>query len=152
MSDEVRRSIILIFFLLCANITFAQSTQKAENDYTLRRIDSLIQVSTYLLQNIEINQSLKQRFKLYPTENIYTFLQLDTKTGKIDQVQWSLDRDQEGSIPINDTDLSYGYGSGVFELYPTQNMYQFILLDKTDGRKWHVQWGIGSEKRWIRPM
>ena len=28
-------------------------------------------------------------------------------------------------------------------------MYQFILLDKTDGRTWHVQWGEKAE-RWIR--
>lgn len=30
------------------------------------------------------------RFKLYSTDNIYTFLKLDTATGKIDQLQWSL--------------------------------------------------------------
>lgn len=82
----------------------------------------------------------------------YTFLQLDTKTGRIRQVQWSLESEKEGSVVINDSDLSFGigYGSGSFELYPTENMYQFILIDKTDGRKWHVQWGMEEEKRWIR--
>lgn len=90
---------------------------------------------------------------MYQTENLYTLLQLDTKTGKIEQVQWSLDSDKEGTFTINDEDLNwgFGYGSGTFELYPTKNMYQFILIDKTDGRKWHVQWGTGGEKsRWIR--
>lgn len=38
----------------------------------------------------------------------------------------------------------------LFELYPTQNMYQFLLLDKTNGRAWHVQWGMEDTKRWIR--
>lgn len=97
---------------------------------------------------------MKNRYKLYQTENIYTFLQLDTKTGQIKQVQWSLDSGKEGSVTINDDDLSfgYGYGSGSFELYPTKNMYQFILLDKTDGRKWHVQWGMEYGNRWIRRM
>lgn len=96
--------------------------------------------------------SLKERYKLYQTENIYTFLQLDTKTGMIEQVQWSLDSDNEGSVTINSDDLTYGfgYGSGSFELYPTKNMYQFILIDKTCGKKWHVQWGMESSKRWIR--
>ena len=79
-------------------------------------------------------------------------MQLDTKTGQIEQVQWSLDEDNVGSVTINSVDLSYGfgYGSGTFELYPTQNIYQFILIDKTDGRKWHVQWGMSDNKRWIR--
>ena len=84
---------------------------------------------------------------------MYTLLELDTKTGKIKQVQWSLDSDSEGTFTINNDDLSYGYGygSGSFELYPTKNMYQFVLIDKTDGRKWHVQWGTGGDKsRWIR--
>ena len=42
------------------------------------------------------------------------------------------------------------HGPGVFELYPTKNMYQFILLDKANGRTWHVQWGLEDEHRWIR--
>lgn len=118
----------------------------------LARIDTLMAINNELLTHLEINTSLKGRYKLYPTENIYTLLQLDTKTGKIEQVQWSLDDDNEGSVTINSDDLSYGfgYGSGTFELYPTQNMYQFILIDKTDGRKWHVQWGMSDNKRWIR--
>ena len=56
------------------------------------------------------------------------------------------------TVTINSQDLRSdgGYGSGCFELYPTKNMYQFILIDKTDGRTWHVQWGTELSKRWIR--
>jgi hypothetical protein len=138
-------------------IGFAQTKQSkatplAKKDSTLIRIDSLIQATNAWLEKIEITNSLKQRYRLYQTDNIYTLLQLDTKTGKIEQVQWSLDSDNEGSVTINDEDLTfgYGYGAGSFELYPTKNMYQFILLDKTSGRKWHIQWGIEATKRWIR--
>lgn len=113
----------------------------------LSRIDTLMAINNELLS---INMALKNRYKLYQTENIYTLLELDTKTGQIQQIQWSLDPDNEGTMVINDDDLSWGYGSGVFELYPTQNMYQFILLDKTNGRKWHVQWGMSQSNRWIR--
>lgn len=118
----------------------------------LEKIDSLLQVTNARLEILEINTSLKNRYKLYPTENIYTFLELDTKTGIIRQVQWSLDDDKEGSVSINSTDLTLGlgFGSNSFELYPTKNMYQFILIDKTDGRKWHVQWGMEDGKRWIK--
>lgn len=96
------------------------------------------------------------RYKLYPTDNIYTFLQLDTRTGKIKQVQWSLKENEEGAIILNDVDLTYGIAVGKnldrFELYPTKNMYQFILLDKATGDKWHIQWGFEDGKRWIRPI
>ena len=121
-------------------------------DSLLTQMEYLMRVNNTLLEQLEINSSLKGRFKLYQTENIYTFLQLDTKTGRIEQLQWSLDDDKEGSITINDNDFSYGigHGSGSFELYPTHNMYQFILIDKTDGRKWHVQWGMTKKSRWIR--
>lgn len=132
--------------------TSREQSQKINN--LLSKIDTLLTINNMLLEHLEINTSLKGRYKLYQTDNIYTLLQLDTKTGKIEQVQWSLESANEGSLSINDNDLSYGegYGSGSFELYPTKNMYQFILIDKTDGRKWHVQWGIGENKRWIRRM
>ena len=128
------------------------STMISSEGSTISRIDSLLQETNAWLEHIELNLSLKQRYKLYPTENMYNFLKLDTKTGKIEQVQWSLDRDEEFISVINNDDLTYGYGygSGSFELYPTQNMYQFLLIDKTSGRAWHVQWGFSSSKRWIR--
>lgn len=117
------------------------------------KLDSLLEDHSDLLDAINVNTSLKNRFKLYPTENIYTFLELDTKTGRIWQMQWSMDSGNEGCIPIVDYDLiseEDSYGSNVFELYPTKNMYQFILIDKTSGRAWHVQWGMEYGNRWIR--
>lgn len=118
----------------------------------MSRIDSLLMMNNSILEYIELDLSLKNRYKLYPTENIYNLLRLDTKTGRITQVQWSLKDSEEFMVTINDEDLSsfYGYGSGTFELYPTKNIYQFILLDKTDGRTWHVQWDTESKKRWIQ--
>lgn len=149
----MKKVLFIVGIMLSVTFAFTQTNQKTVcNDSILIKIDSLIQENNEWLENIEIDLSLKQRYKLYPTENIYTFLQLDTKTGRIEQVQWSLDSDNEGTFTINGEDLTYGfgYGSGSFELYPTKNMYQFLLLDKTSGRKWHVQWGIGDSKRWIR--
>lgn len=127
---------------------------KIKVDSLLKRMDTLVEMNYILLSQIKKNATEKERFKMYMTENVYTLLQLDTKTGKIDQVQWSLEEKNEGIFTINSEDLSFGFGysSGSFELYPTNNMYQFILLDKTDGRKWHVQWGIGKNKRWIRRL
>lgn len=154
-----------LFFLLILSIPFLGMAQKVgkkqestsssqgKNIYALlSKIDTLLTINNMLLEQIEIDSSLKGRFKLYKTENMFNFLELDTKTGKIKQVQWSLDEKNEGSSVINNVDLSWGtgYGSGSFELYPTSNIFQFILIDKTNGRKWHVQWGIENVKRWIR--
>lgn len=127
---------------------------KIKVDSLLGNVNTLLEINNILLTKIKKDSEEKERFKLYKTENIYTFLQLDTKTGKIEQIQWSLEEKNEGSFKINGEDLSFGFGysSGSFELYSTDNMYQFILLDKTDGRKWHVQWGIGNNKRWIRSI
>lgn len=129
-----------------------KENQSTKIDSLLNDIDSLLTINNELLDQIEIDLSVKGRYKLYQTDNIYTLLRLDTRTGRIDQLQWSLDSSNEGSVTINDVDFTYGkgYGSGTFELYPTKNMYQFILIDKINGRTWHVQWGMEAAKRWIR--
>ena len=157
----MRRAVFFLLLISTININ-AQTAKTNSNarsvkyeqkvDSLLSQIDTLLMINNQLLEHLEINSSLKGRYKLYQTENIYTLLQLATKTGMIEQVQWSLDSDNEGSVSINSDDLTYGlgYGSGSFELYPTKNMYQFILINKTTGQKWHVQWGMESSKRWIR--
>ena len=134
----MKKVLFTVSIMLGVTSVFAQTKQKTVlNDSTLVRIDSLLRVNNAWLEHIELDLSLKQRYKLYQTDNIYTFLQLDTKTGMIEQVQWSLDSDNEGSVSINIENLTYGLGcgSGSFELYPTKNMYQYLLLDKTTGRK-----------------
>lgn len=40
---------------------------------------------------------------------------------------------------------------GRFNLYSTQNMWTFILLDQVDGRTWQVQWST-SGKEGIVPI
>ena len=143
------RKISILFSLLFISISaLAQnqtnsSSNKTANDSTLIKIQALVEDIDFRIHGLD-------RYKLYPIENIYNFLQLDTMTGKIEIVQWSLEDDKEGSATLNDEDLSLGTGCGTFELYPTQNMYQFLLLDKVTGRRWHVQWGFESSKRWIK--
>lgn len=141
------RSIILLFALSCAFSSIAQNeaSSKFNNDSVSSYIATLVEDIDMRL----LTEATRDRYKFYPTENIYNFLKLDTHTGRIEQVQWSLDTNKEGSVSINNEDLSWMSGS-LFELYPTQNMYQFLLLDKTNGRAWHVQWGMEDTKRWIR--
>ena len=39
--------------------------------------------------------------------------------------------------------------NGRFTLYPTSNMYNFILLDQIDGRMWQVQWSMKEDSRFV---
>ena len=139
----MKKYVLFIMSIIIAINGCSQTTKNDVCDSTLTSISKQLEV-------IEFRINGMNRFKLYPTENIYTFLKLDTATGKIDQLQWSLESDNEGSVPINSDDLSLDSGCGTFELYPTMNMYQFILLDKVNGRQWHIQWGMESSQRWIR--
>lgn len=116
-------------------------------DSILMEISHDVDRIAYQLRYMDENRG---RYKIYKTDNIYNMLKLDTATGWIEQVQWSLDSNKEFSIALNPQILSYKGKIGTFELFPTNNIYQFILLDTTDGRVWHVQWGTESEKRWIR--
>lgn len=155
------KTVLLFMTVFCLSVGFAQTNTDSKGyvlldeekcDSILSLLETVISVNYDILNQSKDQQLQNNRYKLYSTENIYTLIQLDTKTGRMEQVQWSLDSETEGTFTINDFDLSNRYGSipSCFELYPTKNMYQFILMDITDGRKWHVQWGIGEKKRWIR--
>ena len=90
-------------------------------------------------------------FLLYPTTNIYTFLKLDTRNGKIWQVQYSMD-ENEFETTLNTEELAINGKPGQFALYPTTNNWTFILLDTVTGKVWHVQWSQEPSKRGILPI
>lgn len=90
------------------------------------------------------------RYKMYPTENINILLKLDTATGKVWMVQYGTG-DKEGlSVPIDDSSLLNNWATpqaGRFEMYPTHNMYNFILLDTQLGDTYQVQWHTKENSR-----
>lgn len=90
-------------------------------------------------------------YLLYPTSNIYTFLKLDTRNGKIWLVQYSLD-ENEFELVLNSRELVSEGKPGQFALYPTTNIWTFLLLDTINGDVWHVQWSQDADKRWIIPI
>ena len=87
-------------------------------------------------------------YKLFPTDNMWIFLKLDTRQGLVRMVQYSLDADKRVEVPINYTPLAEGNDAipGRFNLYPTKNMWNFILLDEVDGRTWQVQWSLDGKE------
>ena len=90
-------------------------------------------------------------YLLYPTANIYTFLKLDTRNGKIWQVQYSMD-ENEFEVVLSDKELVENGKPGQFALYPTTNNWTFLLIDTANGKVWHVQWSQDANNRMIIPI
>lgn len=133
----MKKFILLVWLLQVTIVTnaqdlFSQTDSVTTQDdkievirtYSQHERDSVLSVITVLLDDIGYRIRGLDRYKMYPTENMYNLLKLDTKTGRIQQVQWSSDKNNEFILTINNNDLSYDTGCGTFELYPTQNMYQ----------------------------
>jgi len=97
-------------------------------------------------------QDSDARFRLYETKNIWNFILLDSSTGRAWQVQFSVDEAPEGKWVINEHRLvpeGADLSPGRFALFPTRNMYNFLLLDQEDGRMWQIQWSTDANSRGI---
>lgn len=96
-----------------------------------------------------------ERYKLFPTQNMWTFIKLDTQTGQMWQLQYSINDEKgrfEYDLNPNALIVNGKKINGRFELYPTQNIYNFILLDKINGKTWQVQWSFDEENRAVLPI
>lgn len=104
------------------------------------------------LRATEYSQDPKANFRLYKTENMYNFIKLDTRTGQMELVQWSVQDDRK-IYKLSDRVLvssSEEQIPGRFTLYATTNTFQFVLLDQIDGRTWQVQWDTDKSYRWVK--
>ncbi len=145
------KKFILILAAICIGATaWAQSPAKESSATQWTQKDTL--TIGYLQR---ISQHTAPCYKLYPTENMWTFLELETFSGRIWQVQYSTKGadyrfktvlNDESMIPFLDTE---GEFAGRFELYKTQNMYNFILLDTATGGTWQVQWSTDKDNRGV---
>ena len=86
-------------------------------------------------------------------KNMYNFLKLDTRMGYIYRIQWSHEDKKRYETYVNYkllVDYEDDWVNGRFEIYPTSNIYSFLLLDKINGRVWHCQWGFEFGENWIK--
>jgi len=83
---------------------------------------------------------------------MYTFIKLNTRNGQMWQVQWGTESEYQFGTTLSDISRvnKDEEKNGRFFLYPTTNIYNFILLDQIDGRVWQVQWGKETERMVIR--
>lgn len=131
-NGNMKTFFLTLTFALTTMLTFAQSTSEAP------------------IQTISSDSAVV--YRLFSTRNMYTFIKLDTRNGQMWQVQWST----KGNDYRFETTLSSisrvnkeDEKNGRFFLYPTTNIYNFILLDQIDGRAWQVQWGNKEEDRMV---
>jgi hypothetical protein len=124
--------LLTLIFALTTILTFAQST------------------SDVPIQNISTDSTVV--FRLFSTKNMYTFIKLNTRNGQMWQVQWGTESKYRFENSLSDVSWvnTEDERNGRFFLYPTTNIYNFILLDQIDGRAWQVQWGKESERMVIR--
>ncbi len=92
-------------------------------------------------------------FRLFSTRNTWTFIKLNTRNGQLWQVQWDTGKEQfEMPISLISRISREEERNGRFFLYPTQNIYNFLLLDQLDGRVWQVQWSTVAKERIVVPI
>ena len=134
---NMKKLLLSVIVCFLSVITFAQEEQQTKE--VMSKKDSVL--FDYL--EIYSSQLREPCYALFPTDNMWTFLKLETPTGKIWRVQFSIKGNSyRFQTPVSTLDRVYDgeYICGRFTLYKTQNMYNFILLDRIDGRCWQVQW------------
>ena len=149
-----------ITFIICLIAPIAINAQSSnKQDLLLQEVKKLRKelhytdsINKLILDGI-YNNIDKPRYKIYQTENTYNLIKLDTRTGKVWQIQYRM-RDVEAQV------VSFNFGvvyevdgwDGRFELYPTKNMYTFIMLDTGNGDTYQVQWGTSYDYRFVEPL
>lgn len=94
-------------------------------------------------------------YQLFPTKNYWTYIKLDTRNGKMWQVHFTVNNDElKGELVLNSLSLvsKEKEVNGRFTLYPTENIYNFLLLDQIDGDVYQVQWSMEAEYRGVVPI
>lgn len=105
-------------------------------------------------QQIVVPRNDDAVFQLFQTQNIWTFIKLNTRNGQMWQVQWNSKESLRHVTYLNPSPLVplESEKNGRFTLYPTQNIYNYILLDQITGETWQVQWSTIPEERATIPI
>lgn len=122
---------LALTFVFATMLSFAQSTSEAPS------------------QSISTDSTVV--FRLFATRNTYNFIKLNTRNGQMTQVQWGTESKYRFETILSDISrvTKDEEQNGRFFLYPTTNIYNFILLDQIDGRAWQVQWSIEEKDRMV---
>ena len=137
--------------LLCSVTLSAQDYSGQEQDST----ESIFNEET--IQGLALLNTIMNdcpAYELYRTDNMWTFLKLETSTGKIWQVQYAVGDGDAFQVVLNDISLAFDgmETAGRFKLHPTDNIYNFLLLDTHTGSVWQAQWSQNPDNRGVIPI
>lgn len=151
-------TIFFLFFCFTANAqTFKlYQTDNIHNQLKLNtKTGEVIQVQddgqTFIVKEAVAPTNEKpNRYKLYKTQNIWTYILVDQIYGKLWQCQFSVQgAEYIGSWRINAFELS-STETVKFSIQPLTSMFQFYLINDENGEMWKFQWSTkGEDYRWI---
>jgi len=116
---------------------------------------TFISVNAFAQNNVsEFSQWVQAPYRLYRTQNMWAFIELETATGRMWQIHFDTSGNNRIQTILNSDNLAVGREKihGRFTLHPTQNIFTFILHDQIDGRTWQVQWSNDRSNRLIIPI
>ncbi|WP_107038156.1 hypothetical protein [Brumimicrobium mesophilum] len=101
-----------------------------------------------------INTQTIVNYKLYPTNNKWIFIKLNTQNGLLWQVKIDIDGNNRFETNLNSLSLvnKENEENNRFTLYPTTNIYTFIVMDQINGNLWQVHWSEYPEERYVIPI
>jgi hypothetical protein len=161
---RVMKRLVLIYTLFIGFTLNAQTykffqTENIHNQLKLNtKSGEVIQVQsdgqTFLVheETTPLNDK-PNRYDLYKTQNMWTYILLDKFSGKLWQCQYSVEgAEYIMSIVINDVALS-NTETNKFTIKPMTSMFQFYLIDDKTGDMWKFQWSTkGGDYIWIEKM
>lgn len=107
-------------------------------------------VSVMAVETQQFTQDPKAKYRLFPTQNMYIFIRLDTSNGILDLVQWNTNLSHQTIEPLSPykrVNSPQDEKPGRFTLYATANIHTFIMLDQLNGKVWQVQWAVDPSDR-----
>ncbi|WP_104381685.1 hypothetical protein [Sphingobacterium sp. HMA12] len=125
----MKLKLVIPFFLMFVATSFAQNTSIAP---------------------IQINSTDSTAvYKLFPTQNMFTFIKLNTRNGQMWQIETDKVNKNKAVMTLSAMPLASKEEekNGRFFLYSTTNIFNFILLDQIDGRMWQVSWGREKDRK-----
>lgn len=140
----MKRFLFIIACLLISTSVFGQeeNSRSKQDSLILSKLDLVLS---------RFPRNPIPRYKLYKTQNIYTLIELDTATGALWQVQYGMNNSSSKmKVALDDSSLLFSWETpypGRFELYPTENVYTFILVDQVEGYTYQVQWSTNPQQR-----
>ena len=155
------KKLMVIFTLFLSLVSNAQTYKlyKTDNIHNQLRLNTatgeVYQIQDdgqkFLVHEATSPSNEKQnRYALFKTQNMWTFILLDKWSGLLWQCQYSVEGvDNIFSVVINPSALSYTQ-SNKFTIQPMTSMFQYYLLNEETGEMWQFQWSTkGDEYRWI---